>query len=105
MYISTNTTVIFGLLVVNFAQHYIQHTRQYCNPQNHDKDVPVLAGVEKEPKPWAATEPAPVLKVPPGFWSTNEEAPNWRDFAPLVPNKLAPPTTQIQSIQVYLLGF
>lgn len=53
--------------------------------------VPVLAGLVKEPKPWAATLPTPVLKVPLGLGSPKEDVPNPKVFAPLFPNRLLDP--------------
>lgn len=50
-----------------------------------------LVGVLKEPKPCAATDPAPVLKDPLGFCSPNELLEKLKAFAPLLPNRLAGP--------------
>lgn len=47
-----------------------------------------LVGVEKEPKPCAATDPPPLLKDPLGFCSTNELLLKLKPFAPLLPNRL-----------------
>lgn len=49
-----------------------------------------FVGEEKEPKPWDATLPPPVLKVPLGFCSPNEDCPKPKALAPLFPNRLAP---------------
>lgn len=50
-----------------------------------------FAGEEKEPKPWDATLPPPVLKVPAGFCSPKEDCPKLNDLAPLLPNRLLVP--------------
>lgn len=51
-----------------------------------------MAGVEKDPKPCAATLPPPVLKVPLGFCSTKVEGwPKPNVLAPLVPNRVVEP--------------
>lgn len=52
---------------------------------------PGFVGVEKEPNPWDATLPAPVLKVPLGFCSPNEVCPKPKVLAPLFPNRLPLP--------------
>lgn len=52
---------------------------------------PGFVGVEKEPNPWEATLPAPVLKVPLGFCSPKEVCPKPKDLAPLFPNRLLAP--------------
>lgn len=55
------------------------------------KAVPGFVGVEKEPNPWDATLPAPVVKVPPGFCSPKEACPKPKVLAPLGPNRLLAP--------------
>lgn len=58
---------------------------------------PVLAGL-KEPNPWAATLPTPVLKVPLGFGSPKGggPVPNPKALAPLFPNRLLDPGAQTE---------
>lgn len=55
--------------------------------------VPDLVGVPKEPKPWEATLPPPVVKVPLGFCSVLKVAdwPKLKALAPLFPNRLLAP--------------
>lgn len=53
--------------------------------------LPAFVGVEKEPKPWEATLPPPVLKVPLGFCSPKEDCPKPKVLAPLFPNRLLVP--------------
>lgn len=53
--------------------------------------LPGLVGVENEPKPCAATDPAPVLNEPLGFCSPNELLPKLMPLAPLFPNRLVEP--------------
>lgn len=55
------------------------------------KAVPGFDGVENEPKPWDATLPAPVLKVPVGFCSPKEDCPKLKVLAPLLPKRLLVP--------------
>lgn len=53
---------------------------------------PGFAGDEKDPKPWDATLPPPVLKVPLGFCSPKEACcPNPNVLAPLFPKRLLAP--------------
>lgn len=52
---------------------------------------PGFDGVENEPKPWDATLPAPVLKVPVGFCSPKEDCPKLKVLAPLLPKRLLVP--------------
>lgn len=52
---------------------------------------PGFVGVEKEPKPWDATLPAPVLKVPLGFCSPKDDCPKPKVLAPLFPKRLLAP--------------
>lgn len=52
---------------------------------------PGLEGEEKEPKPWEATLPAPVLNVPLGFCSPKVDWPKPKVLAPLFPKRLVPP--------------
>lgn len=58
-----------------------------------DKAVPGFTGEAKEPNPWDATLPAPVLKVPPGFCSPKDDCPKPKALAPLFPNRLLLPRT------------
>lgn len=56
---------------------------------------PGFVGVENEPKPWDATLPAPVLKVPAGFCSPKDDCcPKPKALAPLFPNKLLAPVCE-----------
>lgn len=52
---------------------------------------PGFAGEEKDPKPWDATLPPPVLKVPLGFCSPKEVCPKPNVLAPLFPKRLLAP--------------
>lgn len=60
--------------------------------------VPGLVGVPKEPKPWEATLPPPVVKVPLGFCSLlkDDDWPKLKALAPLFPNRLLAPKKQQQ---------
>lgn len=59
------------------------------------RSIPGLVGLAKEPKPWDATLPAPVLKVPPGFCSPNDDVwPKPKLLEPVLPNRPAPPGGQ-----------
>lgn len=54
--------------------------------------VPGLVGVPKEPKPWEATVPPPVVKVPLGFCSLKDDGcAKLKALAPLFPNRLLAP--------------
>lgn len=52
---------------------------------------PGLVGVENDPKPCAATDPAPVLNAPLGFCSPNELLAKLKPLAPVFPNRLLEP--------------
>lgn len=52
---------------------------------------PGFVGVEKEPNPWDATLAPPVLKVPGGFCSPNEDCPKPMGLVAVLPNKLLVP--------------
>lgn len=55
------------------------------------KAVPGFVGVEKEPNPWDATLPAPVVKVPLDFCSPKVDCPKPKVLAPLFPNRVLVP--------------
>lgn len=55
------------------------------------RSIPGLVGLANEPKPWDATLPAPVLKVPLGFCSPNAVWPKPKLLEPVLPNRPAPP--------------
>lgn len=52
---------------------------------------PGFVGEEKEPKPCAATLPAPAEKVPEDFCSPKAVCPKPKALAPLFPNRPPPP--------------
>lgn len=57
--------------------------------------IPGFDGEEKEPNPWDATVPPPVLNVPLGFCSPKDDCPKPKVLAPLFPNRLVAPRGEI----------